>query len=88
MTKDPICGMTVNPDTPLHTERDGQTYPFCSEHAAHRDATLKGRDNRALIAPCSALLGLRPVYPADPGLRCPKAVLSGTIGARLAGQPP
>ena len=29
--RDPICGMTVNPDTALHTERDGQTLYFCSD---------------------------------------------------------
>ena len=31
MTRDPICGMTVNPDTALHAEHDGQTHYFCSE---------------------------------------------------------
>ena len=31
MIKDPICGMTVNPDTALHAERDGQTFHFCSD---------------------------------------------------------
>ena len=32
MTKDPICGMTVDATTALHAERDGQTFYFCSEH--------------------------------------------------------
>jgi Cu+-exporting ATPase len=32
MTKDPICGMTVDEATALHAERDGQTFYFCSEH--------------------------------------------------------
>ncbi len=31
MTRDPICGMTVNPDTALHAEHDGQTHYFCSD---------------------------------------------------------
>ena len=31
MTRDPICGMTVNPDSALHAERDGETQYFCSE---------------------------------------------------------
>jgi len=31
MAKDPICGMTVDEATALHTERDGQTHYFCSE---------------------------------------------------------
>jgi Cu+-exporting ATPase len=32
MTIDPICGMTVDKETALHTERDGQMHYFCSEH--------------------------------------------------------
>jgi len=31
MTKDPICGMTVDEKTALHAERDGETFHFCSE---------------------------------------------------------
>lgn len=32
VTKDPICGMTVDETTALHAERDGQTFSFRSEH--------------------------------------------------------
>ena len=32
VTKDPICGMTVDQSTALHAERDGQTFYFCSDH--------------------------------------------------------
>ena len=32
VTKDPICGMTVDEATALHAERDGQTFYFCSDH--------------------------------------------------------
>ena len=32
ITKDPICGMTVDEATALHTERDGKTFYFCSDH--------------------------------------------------------
>ena len=32
MSKDPICGMTVDESSPLHAERDGQKFYFCSEH--------------------------------------------------------
>ena len=32
VTRDPICGMTVDPGTALHAERDGQTAYFCSDH--------------------------------------------------------
>lgn len=31
VTKDPICGMTVDKATALHAERDGQTFYFCCE---------------------------------------------------------
>ncbi len=32
VTKDPICGMTVDEATELHAERDGKTFYFCSDH--------------------------------------------------------
>jgi P-type Cu+ transporter len=32
VTKDPICGMTVNETTAINAERDGKTFYFCSEH--------------------------------------------------------
>ena len=32
MTKDPICGMTVDEAKALSAERDGVTSYFCSEH--------------------------------------------------------
>lgn len=31
MTKDPICGMTVDEASALHAERDGQTFYFCGD---------------------------------------------------------
>lgn len=31
VTKDPICGMTVDDATALHAERDGKTFYFCGE---------------------------------------------------------
>jgi len=31
VTKDPICGMTVDEATALHAERDGKTFFFCSD---------------------------------------------------------
>lgn len=36
MTKDPICGMSVDEATALHTERDGKTFYFCSEHCQQK----------------------------------------------------
>ena len=32
VTKDPICGMTVDEATALHAERGGKTFHFCSDH--------------------------------------------------------
>ncbi|HZK97028.1 MAG TPA: YHS domain-containing protein [Prolixibacteraceae bacterium] len=31
VTKDPICGMTVDEATALHAEYDGKMYYFCSD---------------------------------------------------------
>ncbi len=31
VTKDPICGMTVDEATALHAERDGKTFFFCGD---------------------------------------------------------
>jgi YHS domain-containing protein len=31
MTKDPVCGMTVDDQTPHRTAHAGQTFLFCSE---------------------------------------------------------
>ena len=36
MTKDPICGMTVDEATALHAERDGKTFYFCSDHCRQK----------------------------------------------------
>jgi len=30
VTKDPICGMTVDAATAIHAEREGETFYFCS----------------------------------------------------------
>mgnify|MGYP000855469501 CR=1 FL=1 len=35
-TKDPICGMTVDEATAVHTERDGETFYFCSDHCRQK----------------------------------------------------
>lgn len=49
MTKDPICGMTVDERTALRAERDGVTFYFCSDHcrqkflSTHAVAELGGK---------------------------------------------
>ncbi len=36
MTKNPICGMTVDEASALHAERDGKTFYFCSNHCRQK----------------------------------------------------
>ena len=36
VTKDPICGMTVDEATAVHTNRDGKTFYFCSDHCRQK----------------------------------------------------
>jgi len=36
VTKDPICGMTVDEATALIAERDGEKFYFCSEHCRNK----------------------------------------------------
>jgi len=39
MTKDPICGMTVDEATALSAERDGESFYFCSDHCRQKFLT-------------------------------------------------
>ena len=45
VTKDPICGMTVDEATALHVERDGKTFYFCSDNCRQKflSAPPKGK---------------------------------------------
>jgi len=36
VTKDPICGMTVDESSALSAERDGKTFYFCSDHCRQK----------------------------------------------------
>ena len=36
VTKDPICGMTVDEATALNAERDGKKFYFCSEQCRRK----------------------------------------------------
>jgi YHS domain-containing protein len=36
VTKDPICGMSVDKSSALSAERDGQTFYFCSDHCRQK----------------------------------------------------
>ena len=50
MTRDPICGMTVNPVTTLHAERDGQTFYFCGDECLQQFQNASAISQRA--GPC------------------------------------
>lgn len=36
VTKDPICGMTVDEATAIQAERDGKTFYFCSDQCRQK----------------------------------------------------
>ena len=36
VTKDPVCGMTVDEASALHAKRDGKTFYFCSDHCRQK----------------------------------------------------
>lgn len=36
VTKDPVCGMTVDKANALHAEREGKTFYFCSDHCRQK----------------------------------------------------
>ncbi len=36
VTKDPVCGMTVDEATALQAERDGKKFYFCSDHCRQK----------------------------------------------------
>ena len=50
MTRDPICGMTVNPESALHSERDGQTFYFCTDECLKQFLSAQSVTHRA--GPC------------------------------------
>ena len=66
--KDPVCGMTVKPDSQLRHEHDGKTYLFCSskcqtKFAAEPEKYLKPKE------PEVAIPGVIYICPMDPEVR-------------------
>jgi len=46
VTKDPICGITVDEGTAINTEHDGKTFYFCSDQCRQKFlSTLTGKQN-------------------------------------------
>jgi Cu+-exporting ATPase len=74
MTKDPICGMTVDEASALRAERDGHTSYFCSEHCRQKflstPATVKqqGKPHGKAIYTCP----MHPEIEQDHPGPCPK----------------
>ena len=51
---DPICGMTVEPESAPHAERNGKTYYFCSEDC--REKFLSARTAVRSSVPCAIVI--------------------------------
>ena len=41
VTKDPVCGMTVDEATAVHAERDGKTYYFCCDGCRQKFLSMR-----------------------------------------------
>ncbi|HQQ74865.1 MAG TPA: heavy metal translocating P-type ATPase [Pseudomonadales bacterium] len=77
-TLDPVCGMTVQPDSPWRHEHQGTTYHFCSQHCqvkfAGNPASFLGQH----AAPAPAVEGAQYTCPMHPEIvqdgpgTCPK----------------
>jgi Cu+-exporting ATPase len=78
-TKDPICGMTVDPATALHAAQDGETFYFCSEHCRKKflspTDSAKHKEEETAKKPQSKTIYTCPMHPEveqdHPG-ECPK----------------
>jgi Cu+-exporting ATPase len=69
--KDPVCGMTVQPDGPIRTRHDGIEYVFCCEHCKTRfeaapEQFLKPDSDLVSLNPIEGLVTLDPAPAADP----------------------
>src|SRR5574340_508066 len=76
MATDPVCGMTVSPDSRFHLAHAGRTYSFCSEHclAKFRAAPLDYANTDAVTAaatPTPASSGVIYTCPMHPEIRQP-----------------
>jgi Cu+-exporting ATPase len=64
---DPICGMTVDPASPLRAERDGRTWYFCSEHCRRK---FLGVEAPPQLVQLGAIGQSSPVAGTSPGSCC------------------
>nr|WP_202947416.1 heavy metal translocating P-type ATPase [Zavarzinella formosa] len=79
-TTDPICGMTVDPATAIHVDREGETFYFCSEHCRKKFLSKLAAVTRGERSAASAPTSDKTIYtcPMHPEVRqdhpgaCPK----------------
>jgi Cu+-exporting ATPase len=68
--RDPVCGMTVKPDSPLRHEYQGKTYLFCNPKCqAKFSADPEKYLHPAPAAPEVAIPGVTYICPMDPEVR-------------------
>lgn len=92
LARDPICGMTVDPATALHAERNGETIYFCSEHCRKdflsSPDTVKYKQDKTEKMPPGDILYTCPMHPEleqdHPG-DCPKCGMALELMAGMAG---
>lgn len=77
--KDPVCGMTVQPDSPLRHVHAGNTYFFCSAHCQNKFATDPAAFlDKAAAPPAPVVKGAQYTCPMHPEVvqdtpgSCPK----------------
>jgi P-type Cu+ transporter len=66
--KDPVCGMTVKPDSPLRHEHGGKTYLFCNPKCQAKFSTDPEKYLH-LAEPEAAIPGAVYICPMDPEVR-------------------
>ena len=87
VTKDPICGMTVDKATALHAERDGETFYFCCDHcrqkflAAPAPAEREEKPQGEVVYTCPMHPEVRQDHPGD----CPKCGMALERETAIAG---
>jgi Cu+-exporting ATPase len=87
MTKDPICGMTVNEATALRADRAGQTFYFCSGHCRQKFLSTPTTAKRE-EQPQGKVIYTCPMHPEvqqdHPG-NCPKCGMTLVLKTPTAG---
>lgn len=78
-TIDPICGMTVDPKTAIHAERDGKQFYFCGAHC--RDKFLSAPAGTEPTGTSGGCCGSTAAVPAETE---PQGTTGGCCGKTIA----